>query len=148
MKAILIYSVALVVCFLSIMCKGQNNEGNQNSSVDTLMDPVEEMPYELERKLYIDLPNSSKSIHYNGFAVIELTINEHSKIQHFVIRKMKLDKNNQTIINYYASGDIVKYPIDVEKYLSVFSNYVDSIKIKSVGKPLHITQLSIMVRLR
>lgn len=132
--------IIIWILSLSLSCQGQINKkedksnGTLSDSSIGIIDPIEPMPYSIERDtMYHSLPDSLGGKQVKGLAVLMININKYGKIQDFRIVKLTLYKNEKEIINFWSgtSYSLAKkdYPSNVLRYYSFIKSYVDSLKI-------------------
>lgn len=126
------------------------------SDTGLLVDPVEVMPFIIEREnQYIQLPDSLGGNILSGLAFLTLYIGEDAKVQKFTIIRLDLRQGEKEIVDYLntKSGSSIKendYPDEIKKYYKFFVGYIESLKIVPVpdSKPRELTLMNLLIRFK
>lgn len=139
----------------TFLCYGQTDNFNSiaNDTIKEIIDPVENMPFSIERdSVYTKVPDSL-GVNLTGMAVIKLYINNKSIVEKIEILRLLINKNNHTIINYTQNLQKCKrnkhYPNYILKYYPFLYDYAQKIKIVKVSETAkRLTNMSLMIRFK
>lgn len=116
--------------------KGSKIDNKVDTSSVTIVDPIEEMPFVIEREgIYSVMPDSlGKNL--SGSAGLRLHINEKGIIENFELVRLLLEKDSIRFIEYQRQKlgffNVESYPVNVQKYYPFFKNYVNTLKVKHI----------------
>jgi hypothetical protein len=136
--------ILLIITFLAgtfySSCSQSIRVSKIDNKVDTssviIVDPIEEMPFVIEREsIYSVMPDSlGKNI--TGSAGLRLYINEMGIIENFELVRLLLEKDSTRFIEFqrqnFGSFNLESYPGNVQKYYPFFKDYVNTLKIKRI----------------
>lgn len=122
-------------------------------TTEYIVDPIEEMPFIIEREnIYSVLPDSlGKDL--TGFAGLRLYVSDKGIIGNFELVKLSLDKNGIHYIEYqrkkFGSFNIESYPVDVQKFYPFFVAYVNMLKLRQVtGVAPRSVNMNLLIRFK
>jgi len=148
-------NIIVLFTLVTFSCYGQTDNFNSitNDTISKIIDPVENMPFSIERdSIYTKIPDSF-GINLTGMTVVKLFINNKSLVEKIEIIRLLINKENQTIVNY--TQELQKcnknnhYPNNVQKLYPFLYNYAKKLKIVKVSENTNkLTILSLMVRFR
>jgi hypothetical protein len=153
---LLIYITISSSILLAFSCYGQKSNTNlitKNDTITEIIDPVENMPFSIERdSIYANLPDSL-GVNQRGFAILGLLINDKAIIEDVIILRLYLKKSEIVTIDYtqelqnQEAKTIV--PKQIQRYKQFFAQYTKGIRIKRNSKNTSkMTRMSLMVRFR
>jgi hypothetical protein len=128
-------------------------ESIKNDTITEIIDPVENMPFSIERdSVYTKTPDSL-GVNQKGFAVLGLLINDKSKIEEVQILRLYLTENDNVLVDYTIDLDNSenKNISDkrIQKYYQFLKEYTKTVRIiKTSQKVPKLTKMSIIVRFR
>lgn len=115
----------------------RSKTGNKVDTTEYIVDPIEEMPFIIDREnIYSVIPDSlGKNL--TGFAGLRLYLSDKGIIRNFELVKLSLEKDGVSFIEYqrkkFGSFNIESYPVDVQKYYPFFVDYVNMLKVRQVA---------------
>jgi hypothetical protein len=155
MKLLIHITIAFFI-LLTFPCYGQKRNASLITKDDTIkeiIDPVENMPFSIERdSVYASLPDTLGG-NQRGFAVIGLLINEKSIIEDVFVIRLFLKENEIETIDYTQGlpnqEHKVIIPKQIQRYKQFFVEYAKKIRIKKNSKNApKMTRMNLMVRFR
>ena len=128
-------------------------ESIKNDTITEIIDPVENMPFSIERdSVYTKTPDSL-GVNQKGFAVLGLLINDKSKIEEVQILRLYLTENDNVLVDYTIDLDNSENKNipdkRIQKYYQFLKEYTKTVRIiKTSQKVPKLTKMSIIVRFR
>lgn len=135
----IIYYLIFITFIAYSSCCQTIVKNKMKDKVDTseyLIDPIEEMPFVIEREnIYSVIPESlGKKL--SGFAGLRLYISNKGIMENFELVKLSLDKDGTSFIEYqhkkFGFFKMETYPKDIQKYYQFLENYVKKLKVRQV----------------
>lgn len=126
------------------------NQNKENTSNIEIIDPITEIPYTVKYdNKTITLPENLGGKNVQGYAFIELVIDNKVGILETSITKLSLsDKNKNKIIEYNISQG--KLPPDLKKYAIFFDDYCKKeiiLEKRQTSQLTNLTQFKLQLRL-
>jgi hypothetical protein len=115
----------------------KNKTENKVDTYEDIVDPIEKMPFMIEREnVYSEIPDSlGKNL--LGLAGLRLYVSDKGIIKNFELVKLSLEKNGTSFIEYqrknFGSFNIESYPADIQKYYPFLADNVNMLKVKKVA---------------
>jgi len=132
--------IIFLTFFIHTSCSQTIVKNKTENKVDTseyIVDPIEEMPFMIEREnVYSEIPDSlGKNI--SGLAGLRLYVSDKGIIKNFELVKLSLEKDGTSFIEYqrknFGSFTRESYPADIQKYYLFLADYVNILKVKKVA---------------
>jgi hypothetical protein len=112
----------------------KNKTGNKVDTSEYIVDPIEEMPFIIERENSYSVIPDSLGKNLTGFAGLRLYVSDKGIVGNFELVKLSLNKGDASFIEYqrkkFGSFNIESYPIDVQKYYPFLVDYVNMLKVR------------------
>ncbi len=114
----------------------KNKTDNKVDTSEYIVDPIEEMPFIIERENSYSVMPDSLGKDLTGLAGLRLYVSDNGIIGNFELVKLSLNKGDASFIEYqrkkFGSFNIESYPIDVQKYYPFLVDYVNMLKVRQV----------------
>jgi hypothetical protein len=128
-------------------------ESIKNDTITEIIDPVENMPFSIERNSVYTKTPDSLGVNQKGFVVLGLLINDKSKIEEVQILRLYLTENDNVLVDYTIDLDNSENKNipdkRIQKYYQFLKEYTKTVRIiKTSQKVPKLTKMSIMVRFR
>lgn len=144
---------------VGISCSAQVDSIKKDSALsnsELLIDPIEEMPFIIERESqYVQLPDSLGGNTITGLAFLGLFINQEAKVKQFTIIRLNLTKGENIVVDYLNTKSECPlrendYPVGVKRYYKFFTEYIANLKIAPMpnAKPKEVTIINLPLRFR
>jgi hypothetical protein len=152
----LINIIIIILALLTFSCYGQKNNSSfitKNGAITEIIDPIENIPFSIKRdSVYTKIPDSL-GINQKGFTVLELFINDKSKIKKIQILRLYVKSNDSVFIDYTQDLQNMKHetniPMNIQRYYPFLEEYIKTIKITNTSKNTpKLSKMSLMVRFR
>lgn len=149
------YLIFLVFAFTLLSCRAQQNEKLKNNKRNNeIVDIFYSNPYEIicNNECNITLPDSLGGTNLNGYAGIEIIIDDNSNIIELKVIRLNLVNINtkENFIDFHRLEENVSdYPYYIKRYISFIKMYMNNtIQVKKIGVPNKKNRIILMVRFK
>jgi len=150
------YIIITAFALLTFSCYGQKNNNSHISKNDTIteiIDPIEKMPFSIERdSVYLRIPDSL-GVNQKGFAVLGFLINDKSKIENIKILRLHIKENDIVLIDYTQDLQNTEYDTNnkmkIQRYYQLLEDYTKTLKIIKTSENVpKLTRMNLIVRFK
>ena len=118
-----------------------------------IVDPIEEMPFVIERESDYTSLSDSLGNQLSGLAALRLYLNNQGIIENFELVKLTLYRNSTIVIDYqrkeFGFFDKKYYPLNVQAYYPFFKDYVSKLEVSRVkGIATRSLTMNLLVRIK